>query len=117
MAEIERVMLGDDGVALVIRGELDMADESRLDLAVDFVVGLGAAGMVLDLSACEFIDAASLRMLLRARERVLRSGARVAAVGPMRPVLRVLELAGVTELLTGHDTRDGAAGSLQAAPA
>ena len=44
MAEIERVMLGDGVVAVVISGEMDLADESRADLAIDFVMGLEVPG-------------------------------------------------------------------------
>ena len=58
MAEIERAMDGDDIVAVSIVGEFDLADEARMDLAVDFVVGLQIPNVLIDLSRCEFVPGA-----------------------------------------------------------
>jgi anti-anti-sigma factor len=118
MAEIERVMLGDDVVAVAISGEMDMADESRADLAIDFVIGLEARGALLDLTRCGFIDMSGLRLLLGASERLLRAGIRVAVAGPGPPgVRRVLDLAGVSSELAMFDNRDQAIAALMAGAA
>jgi anti-sigma B factor antagonist len=115
MAEIERVMLGDDLVAVAISGEMDMADESRADLAIDVVIGLEARGALLDLTRCGFIDVSGLRLLLRASERMLRAGIRVAVAGPGPPgVRRILDLTGVSSELAMFDNRDQAIAALMA---
>ncbi len=115
MAEIERVMLGDDVVAVMISGEMDMADESRADLAIDFVIGLESRGALLDLTRCGFIDVAGLRLLLNASERMVRAGIRVAVAGPAPPGMRrVFDLTGVSSELAMFDNRDQAIAALMA---
>ena len=117
MAEVEREMIGDGIVAVAIRGEYDLADEARTDLALDFVVGLEIPNVLIDLSRCEFIDATGMRMLLRGQERVHRSGARIAVAGPPAQVRRVFELTGITERLTLYGSREEALEALRAPPA
>ena len=115
MAEIERVMLGDDVVAVAISGEMDMADESRADLAIDFVIGLEARGALLDLTRCGYIDVSGLRLLLSARERMRHAGILVAVAGPAPPgVRRIFDLTGVTSELAMFENRDQAIAVLMA---
>ena len=106
MAEIERAVDGDDTVVVGIAGELDLADEARMDLAVDFVVGLGIPNVVVDLSRCEFVDATGLRMLLRAQHRIDRAGAKLAVITPLPRVRRVMDITGVSERLPMVDGRE-----------
>jgi anti-anti-sigma factor len=113
MAEIERVMLGDNVVAVTISGEMDMADESRADLTIDFVIGLEARGALLDLTRCGYIDMSGLRLLLRASERLLRAGIVVAVAGPAPPGMRrVFDLTGVSSELAMFDDRKQAIAAL-----
>ena len=108
MAEIERAMNGEEIVAVAIAGELDLADEARMDLVIDFVVGLEVPSVLLDLTRCEFVDATGLRMLLRAQQRIERSGARLAVISPLPTVRRVMDITGVSERLPMADGRDEA---------
>jgi anti-sigma B factor antagonist len=105
LAEIERAMDGDDTVVVGIAGELDLADESRMDLAVDFVVGLGIPNVVIDLSRCEFVDATGLRMLLRAQHRIDLAGANLVVITPITRVRRVMDITGVSDRLRLVDGR------------
>lgn len=116
MAEIERVMLGDDVIAVAISGEMDLADESRADLTIDFVIGLEARGALLDLTHCGFIDVSGLRVLLRASERMLRAGIRVAVAGPPGPpgMRRIFDLTGVSSELAMFNNREQAIAALMA---
>jgi anti-sigma B factor antagonist len=113
LAEIERVMLGEEIVAVVVRGELDLADESRAELAIDFVVGLEYPGVLLDLSGCEFIDASGLRVIIRANERVSRTGAQVAVASPAPTVRRILDITGIGERMRIYPDRDSAFAALE----
>jgi anti-sigma B factor antagonist len=115
VAEIERVMLGEEIVAVVVRGELDLADESRAELAIDFVVGLEYPGVLLDLAGCEFIDASGLRMLLRANQRMVRAGATVAVARPGASVRRIFEITGLAEQFALYADRDAAFEALELA--
>ena len=117
MAEIDRFLIDDGIVAMVITGEFDLADESRAEMAVDFVLGLEVPGLLVDLSECEFIDASGLRMVLRANQRALRAGIRVAIASMAPQVRRVFELSGVARHLPIFPDRDGALAALRTAPA
>jgi anti-anti-sigma factor len=113
LAEIERAMDGDDIVAVSIVGEFDLADEARMDLAIDFVVGLQIPNVLIDLSRCEFVDATGLRMLLRAQQRIERANARLAVLSPLPRVRRVMDITGISGRLPMTDDRDGALAGLR----
>jgi anti-sigma B factor antagonist len=115
VAEFERVVLGEEVVGVVVSGDLDLADESRVDLAIDFVVGLGFPGVLLDLSGCDFIDASGLRMLLNANERLQRAAAAVAVVRPGQGVRRIFELAGLNGQIPFYRDRGAAFEALEVA--
>jgi anti-anti-sigma factor len=96
---------GEDGaMVLRIRGDLDIAVEEDVVRTVAGVLSADSrpAGLVLDLSAVEFMDSSGLRALLRIHNR---HGAAVR-LGPVSaPVERLLELTGTTDLFAP----DGAA--------
>lgn len=76
-------------------GELDI---STVSLVADAVEGVESreTPLVLDLCGLDFVDAAGLRALLEAS---LRLGERLSIVQASRAVTRVLELAGLAQLL------------------
>jgi anti-anti-sigma factor len=113
LADIERAMDGDDVVAISIVGEFDLADEARMDLAIDFVVGLGSPNVVIDLSRCEFVDATGLRMLLHAQQRIGRAGATLAVIAPRPAVRRVMDITGIFALLPMAEDRERALAALR----
>ena len=113
MAEIERAMDGDDIVAVSIVGEFDLADEARMDLAIDFVVGLQIPNVLIDLSRCEFVDATGLRMLLRAQQRIERANTRLVVLSPLPRVRRVMDITGISGRLPMTDDRDAALAGLR----
>jgi anti-anti-sigma factor len=70
--------------------------------------------VVVDLSACTFIDSSLVALLLRAA-RVLgeRNGTLPLVVGSeARSVHRVLDLMGITTILSLHDSRAAALGGI-----
>lgn len=110
-------MDGDETVVVAVVGELDLADEARMDLAVDFVVGLGIPNVVIDLGRCEFVDATGLRMLLRAQHRIDRSGATLTVLSPLPRVRRVMDITGVSDRLPMVDgSEPGAAAARRPLP-
>jgi anti-anti-sigma factor len=85
---------------LVVAGDLDLATVPRLDEAIASLDGEA----VIDLSGVEFVDSSGIHALVRARHE--KPTLRIANVS--RTVLRVFELAGVTELLMADQhERDG----------
>lgn len=106
MAEIERLVVDEELVLVVIAGELDLADEPKADLAVDFVVSLAPPKVLVDLTPCEFVDATGLRILLQAQRRIRQAGSRIVFAGPSPQVRRILDLTGVDEQLALAEDRD-----------
>jgi anti-sigma B factor antagonist len=88
-----------DRVILRLEGELDMANASRLQDAIESA-GLEARTMVvLDLQQLEFIDSTGLRIILSARARSQERGQEFAITPGSQQVQRLLSVTGVSEHL------------------
>jgi anti-anti-sigma factor len=95
-----RETVAGDRVRMLVRGEIDLADERPLIDEVDAVVGASADVVVeLDLAEVDFIDSSGLRALLLLRRA---HGDRVLLGARSAPVQRVLEIAGLAEMFTDH---------------
>jgi anti-sigma B factor antagonist len=101
-----------DAAVVTLRGEHDLESQPRVTAA------LTAAGVcphvVVDLSACTFVDSSLIAALLRGA-RVLRErgGTLPLVVGhDARSIRRTLDLMGIVTILPLHDSRDAALGSL-----
>jgi anti-anti-sigma factor len=95
-----------DRVRITAAGELDLATASRLDAALTEVEA-GARRVELDLSALTFMDSSGINLLIRHARRA-RGGVTLAIMPPPPRVARVLDIAGVTDLLPLVDGSDGA---------
>jgi anti-anti-sigma factor len=83
-----------------IAGELDMARETEvLELVVSVDAPPGSTVDV-DLSAVSFVDSRGLRAILGARGFLAGRGCELRLLNPTRQLLKVIELAGLAELLT-----------------
>jgi anti-sigma B factor antagonist len=78
---------------LIVSGDLDLATAPRLDEVIARLDG----ETVLDLAGIEFVDSSGIHALVRARHA--KPALRIA--NAPRNVLRVFELAGVTDVLMG----------------
>src|SRR4051812_42228333 len=88
-------------VRVLVRGEIDLADERPLIDEVDAVIGAADdVVVVLDLAEAHFIDSSGLRALLLLRRSY---GERVVLGARSAPVQRVLEIAGLAEMFSGGD--------------
>jgi anti-anti-sigma factor len=94
----------DDGV-VVVSGELDLfavpALESALDASLD-----GQPSLVVDMSAVTFIDSSVLAILVASHQRLATDHRRLELRSPSGFVERVIELAGLTEILFGRRVND-----------
>lgn len=99
----------DDPIRTVVRveGELDLGTAPKLS---DLLEGHAAAGkrVVLDLTACGFIDSSGLRALLSARSAADTAGGSFALVVADPNILRVFEVASLDQVLEIHPTVDSA---------
>jgi len=91
-----------DGHAVVgLRGELDVNDAAGVTVALADVV-VGHPGIIIDLTALDFIDCSGLWALTRAREQAGRAGGGLLLAAPQHLVLRVLALTGLADVVPVH---------------
>lgn len=86
-----------DSGELVIKldGEIDIANVGELGVAVDALLDGAVGAVVFDLSELEFLDSSGIAVLLRAARRAPS----VRLRRPRRVVRRVLEAAGLDDVL------------------
>src|SRR4051794_32662897 len=85
-----------DSRRIAIEGELDLAVVGRLRELLDRAV-LDEVHVLLDFSACCFIDASGLAALVSAEKSLKKRGLGLLLYGVKGQVLRLLSLTGLTE--------------------
>lgn len=89
-------------VILQVQGEIDLGNAAELEAALDSPAAGRARRVILDLAEVPFMDSSGLRVLLSA---LSTDGRELAlALPPDSPVLRLLELAEVSDRVRIHDT-------------
>jgi len=101
---------------LSVSGELDLGTAPQLEQPLEEALATEGS-LLIDLSACEFIDSTGIALLVRAWQRldgetVKDSGGRFAICGLNDQVRRLLELSGLASSLSIHPGRDEAIASL-----
>ncbi|MET8827210.1 anti-sigma factor antagonist [Streptomyces sp. NPDC004610] len=81
------------------RGEIDIAAAAEIAPHLDAVTARPGSLIVLDLTHIEFFDCSGLRLLYRARTRVLDRDGRLQLVCAHPLTLRVLRVTGLSRLL------------------
>lgn len=97
--EVDRI---DDSVLVRVEGELDMASAPRFDESLLSVAE--GSSLVIDLSACTFLDTSGMRAIVDAASRA--SEASIVATHPA--VLRMLEISALDTRLSVHSSLDDA---------
>ncbi|SBT92503.1 anti-anti-sigma factor [Streptomyces sp. DI166] len=95
-------------------GEIDIAAAIELLPQLDRVTARPHARIVIDLRPVEFFDCSGLRLLYRARARVLDQGGQLQLVCDHPLTLRMLRITGLALLLPPHPTLDAALGQPEA---
>ncbi|MEU4658224.1 anti-sigma factor antagonist [Streptomyces sp. NPDC023723] len=91
---------------LEFHGEIDIAVATEIAPLLDRATGVPGARVVLDLGGIEFFDCSGLRLLTRARQRVLDRGGELHLVCTHALTLRVLRVTGLARLLPPRPTVD-----------
>ncbi|MFF4969246.1 anti-sigma factor antagonist [Streptomyces sp. NPDC001037] len=89
-------------------GEIDIAAAAEIAPALDRATGRPGARIVIDLRGVDFFDCSGLRLLHRARGRVLERGGRLDLVCTHPLTLRVLRVTGLSRLLPPQPTLEAA---------
>jgi anti-anti-sigma factor len=78
-----------------VRGAFDASSVARVREALDLAVARRPVQLVVDLSACPFVDASALAVLLETHRRMARCGRVLTLCGCSPRVLRLLSLTGL----------------------
>jgi anti-sigma B factor antagonist len=96
-----------DGSAVVrVNGDLDLLGSPRLEEALEATED--APRVVIDLTACTFLDSSGVRVLTMTARKTSARGARLALVAADPAVVRVLEITGIDTLVSMHSSLDDA---------
>ena len=110
---------GADGERTVVQiwGEHDVATVAALSVTISLAVARSDGGLVLDLSGVDFMDAATVGVIVRTRMYLHAQARSLQLRSPSNSALRVIDLCGLTDLLDrrGGD-RDVALGSWESVP-
>ena len=97
----------DGFVVVVLRGDLDVTGAADAEAAIAALVAPGQT-LIIDISALDFLDCASLRALLRVQTLARRGGGDVVLAAPQPHVLRLLVLTGRDEVFCGQASLEAA---------
>jgi anti-anti-sigma factor len=93
-------------IELAIEEDLDADGMSRLGALIDDAVRLEPAELVVDLTDCQFIDAAFIGLLVDAHRQVRRRGGLLTLRSPSPRLRRNIRLARVDRVLDLTPTTD-----------
>ncbi|MEU0599570.1 anti-sigma factor antagonist [Streptomyces sp. NPDC006393] len=100
---------------LELHGEIDIAAAVEIIPYLDRITARPGARVVIDLSGIDFFDCSGLRLLYRARARLLDAGGELRLVCTHPLTLRVLKVTGLSRLLPPRPTLDAALEQSEAA--
>jgi anti-sigma B factor antagonist len=121
--EVEAEELAGGIRAFTVRGELDMNTAPELEDSLEKVVTAEAAQVVIDLTACDFIDSTGIALIVRSWQRLDRGGegggrGKLVLCCDNTQVMRLLRITGVDSSISVHEQRDAAVADLRgSAPA
>jgi anti-anti-sigma factor len=90
--KIEQTVIWAEARQISIRGELDLAGADALRCVLADTVGSGLPCIVLDLSRCEFLDAAALGVVVGTELELAANGQELMVDGATGQVERLIEL-------------------------
>ncbi len=82
---------------LLVSGSIDIASRDQLATAARNAIADGAVSLVVDMSEVGFIDSTGIGALVRIASEVDDAGGSFAVRAPSRPVLRILDTAGLAQ--------------------
>jgi len=100
---------------VVVRGDVDIDTAPRLTEALDAAIRETRGAFVVDLCDVEFLDSSGVNVLVRARAVLGRHDRSLVVICPPGPARRILEVAGIADLLALFESRERAAASLHPA--
>jgi anti-anti-sigma factor len=104
--------------AVTVRGELDMNTAPELERTLEKIAAEQDARVMLDLTDCEFIDSTGIAILVRAWQRLDRTGGgggtgQLVLCCNNHQVRRLLKITGLESAISMHERRDDAIAELR----
>ena len=105
----------DGFVVVVLRGDLDVTGAADAQALIAALVAPGQT-LIIDISALDFMDCASLGALLRVQTLARRGGGDVVLAAPQPHVLRLLRLTATDEAFWVHGSVEAAVAGIASRP-
>ena len=110
----EVVELGLGSLAgVAVRGEIEIATAPQLTAALDDAIRRSSGPFIVDLTTVDFLDSSGISCLVRARALLGREDRTLGLVCPPGSVRRVLEIAGIDEIVALYASREELARALE----
>ncbi|HET8603778.1 MAG TPA: STAS domain-containing protein [Marmoricola sp.] len=95
----------DEGVVVVLGGELDMLSAPGLSDHLKELLDGGADRVVVDMTDLAFMDSSGLSAILGAHQTAEEKGATLTLFGPNERVIRLVNITGLGDIfeIRGHD--------------
>ena len=104
----------DTGIlTLTMSGRLDADTTAGFTDKLNALIDGGERRIILDLSGIDYVSSVGLRSLILAAKRLAPLGGKVVLCAPQDRILKLLEIAGFTSILTIVPTREAAAESFR----
>jgi anti-sigma B factor antagonist len=105
---VETELLPDDTRVVAVAGELDLYTAPPFEEQILDALDTGTARIVVDLSACEFLDSTALGILVKARKRLGDQERRLVLVATDHNIVKVFQITGLDRTFTIVPTRESA---------
>lgn len=93
------------GHLIVASGELDLTAIGEMSTVFAMAIAGTRGAVILDLNRVDFVDSTALGTILQGSRELERAGKRLIVVAANGPVRRLLEITGLAQSFTLHDTR------------
>ena len=93
------------GHLIVASGDVDMTAVDEMSALFAIAVAATRGAVILDLNRVQFIDSTALATILRGARELQRVGKRLLVVAADGPVRSLLEITGLAQSLSIHDTQ------------
>lgn len=97
---VTQVDLADDELGMAVAGDVDMDSSPAVAEAIQRAIASRPRRLTVDLARVTFLDSSGIRVLLLGRDQAAEQGVAFRVIDPQPVVRRVLDLAGVLDLLT-----------------
>lgn len=108
---LDSIDLSDNTLQLSLDGRLDLEGTQSIEQKFSFAATVRPLNVIVDLSAVSFLASIGIRMLLTAARAQASRGGKVILAAPQDSVRKVLEAAGVDQLVPITHDLDGARAS------